>query len=341
MATATVKKKLTSEEAKANTMAVNSSLRAVARNGKPDKVSDKDTKSPSDIGSPALWNIAGTGALEGFTVRACTQKEAIEKAKVIDKRYHTAHFLRLCNDTDMEDNAVTFMSTDVFSKEVLTEFKKRSKVIKDSIGKIDASLEKIAFNLHWINAKQAYKADGFDTIVKYAQDTFNYQKSTCYSLISVVDRFSKLDERGRMLEEFDDKVKGFSASKLSLMVNLTDAEISSLKPTMSASEIRAFVKSLTAKPLSALPEVNADESDSDTGDMEEASDSPAGDTDQGIVDVESKDVTRQVLISCKGRKDYDAKTGKIDDFIARVFSKHPDALIEVSYTLPDTAGKKG
>lgn len=337
MATATAKKKLTSEEAKANTMAVNSSLRAIARKGKPEKVADTGAKSPADIGSPALWDIAGTGTLPGFTVRACTQAEALEKARVIDKRYHTAHFSRLCNDTDMEDNVITRMSTDVFSKEVLTEFKKRSEVIKDSIGKIDLSLEKIAFNLHWINAKQAYKADGFDTIVKYAQDTFGYQKSTCYSLISVVDRFAKRDDKGVMLEEFDDRVKGFSASKLSLMVNLTDHDIDSLKPTMSANEIRAFVKSLNAKPLPALPEVDAN-----TGGMEDTPDSPeVGGTGKDVVDVESKDVTRQVLISCKGRKDYDSKFNKIDEFILRLLNKHPDALIEVSYTLPDTAGKKG
>lgn len=335
MADTALKKKPVAK-AKNDTTFVSSSLRAVAAKGKPDKATETEAKDPSAVGSLSLWNIGGVGRLPGFTVRAYTQAEAIEKAKVIDKRYQAAYFKRLCNDSDMEDNVITDMSTDAFSKEVLTEFKKRSKAIKDSIGKIDASLEKIAFNLHWINAKQAYKADGFDTIVKYAQDAFGYQKTTCYSLISVVDRFAKRDEKGVMLEEFDDRVKGFSTSKLSLMVNLTDTEIDALKPGMSVKEIRDYIKSLSAKPLPALPEDNSEE------EGPEDSDTPGSDSaDADIVDVESRDVTRQVLISCKGREDYDAKVDKIGDFISRVLVKHPDALIEVSYTLPHTAGEKG
>lgn len=233
--------------------------------------------------------------------------------------------------TDKSVEAKTEMSTDVFSKEMLTEFRKRSKAIKDSIGMIDDNFEKIAFNLHWINRKQAFKSDGFSSIVEYAQNTFGYQKTTCYSLISVVDRFAKRDDKGNMLESFDDRVKGFSTSKLSLMVNLTDAEIDSLNPGMSVREIKDFVKSLVAKPLPPLPEGNSGSDDTQTDSND----------DDNVVDVESKDVTRQLLISCKDRNDYDAKIDKIDDFITRVFIKHPDALIEVSYTLPDTAGKKG
>lgn len=234
--------------------------------------------------------------------------------------------------TDKSVEAKTEMSTDVFSKEMLTEFRKRSKAIKDSIGKIDDNLEKIAFNLHWINKKQAYKAEGFSSIVEYAQKVFGYQKTTCYAFISVVDRFAKRDDKGIMLESFDDRVKGYSASKLSLMVNLTDSEIDSLNPSMSVREIKDFVKSLVAKPLPELPE----------GDSEERVETSGVDSSgDDVIDVKSKDVTRQVLISCKGRNDYDAKIDKIDDFITRVFTKHPDALIEVSYTLPDTAGKKG
>lgn len=304
---------------------------------KPDKATDTETKDPSAVGSLALWRIGSTGQLPGFTVRARTQSEALDKARVIDKRYHMVFFERLCNDSDMEDNVITNMSTDVFSKEVLTEFKKRSEVIKDSIGKIDASLEKIAFNLHWINAKQAYKADGFDTIVKYAQDTFGYQKTTCYSLISVVDRFAKRNEKGVMLEEFDDKVKGFSTSKLSLMANLSDTEIDALKPSMSVKEIRDYIKSLSAKPLPALPEGDSGTEES----KPETSDTSGGDSADDVIDVESRDVARQVLISCKGREDYDAKVDKIGDFISRVLAKHPDALIEISYILPHAAGEKG
>lgn len=261
-----------------------------------------------------------------------SKKKPVAKAKAKNDTTAVSSSLRAVSakqKTDKSVEAKTEMSTDVFSKEMLTEFRKRSKAIKDSIGKIDDNFEKIAFNLHWINRKQAFKSDGFSSIVEYAQNTFGYQKTTCYSLISVVDRFAKRDDKGIMLESFDDRVKGFSTSKLSLMVNLTDAEIDSLhlNPGMSVRDIKALVKS-----LDELPEDSPEPDDSSADDA---------DGDKSVIDVESKDVTRQVLISCKGRNDYDAKIDKIDDFVTRVFSKHPDALIEVSYTLPDAAGKKG
>ncbi len=226
-----------------------------------------------------------------------------------------------------EDTTVS-MSTDAFSKEILTEFQKRTKAIKNSIGKIDSGFETIAFNLHWINAKQAFKAEGHDTIVEYAAEQFGYQKSTCYSLISVVDRFAKRDEKGALMEAFEDRVKGFSVSKLSLMINLTDAEIDTLKPTMSVLEIKKFVKGLTAKPLPELSEGDGDVDESETS------------GDDNIVDVEAR-VISNTLIKCTGKTDYEAKIDKIDDYIQRIFKQHPDAVIEVSYSVPDVAEKKG
>lgn len=220
-----------------------------------------------------------------------------------------------------EETAVA-MSTDAFSKEVLTEFQRRTKVIKANIGKIDSSFETIAFNLHWINAKQAFKAEGYPSIVEYAVEHFGYQKSTCYSLISVVDRFSKRDEKGALTESFDERVKGYSVSKLSLMVNLTDAEIDSLKPSMSVRDIKMFVKGLKGK---ALPELSED-------DGEVLEEENTGTEDGSVVDADAV-VISDVLIKCKGKDDYSKKAEKIDEYIMRVFKQHPDAVIEVSYSL--------
>ena len=226
-----------------------------------------------------------------------------------------------------EDTAVA-MSTDAFSKEILTEFHKRTKAIKNSIGKIDSSFETIAFNLHWINAKQAYKSEGHDTIVEYAAEQFGYQKSTCYSLISVVDRFAKRDEKGAFMEVFEDRVKGFSVSKLSLMINLTDAEIDSLKPTMSVRDIKKFVKGLSAKPLPELSE----------GDGEAPEEEDKTPEDNGVVDVDA--VISNTLIKFSGKEDYEKKVDSIDEYILRVFKKHPNAVISVSYSVPKEE-KKG
>lgn len=227
-----------------------------------------------------------------------------------------------------EDTAVV-MSTDAFSREILTEYYKRTKAIKSSIGKIDSSFESIAFNLHWINAKQAFKSEGFASIVEYAVYHFGYQKSTCYSLIAVVDRFAKRDAKGSLTESLDDRIKGFSVSKLSLMVNLTDAEIATLNPSMSVSEIKKFVKGLQGK---ALPELS--EGDGENEDTEDVQEQDTGGTeDENIVDGKGT-VVYDVLISCKGKDDFDKKADRINEYVQRVFNRHPDAIIEVSYSLP-------
>ena len=234
-----------------------------------------------------------------------------------------------------ESTSAVAMSTDAFSKEILTEFHKRTKAIKNSIGKIDSSFETIAFNLHWINAKQAYKAEGHDTIVEYAAEQFGYQKSTCYSLISVVDRFAKRDEKGAFLEAFEDRVKGFSVSKLSLMINLTDAEIDSLKPTMSVRDIKKFVKGLNAKPLPELSEGDGEvpEEEDDTPEEGKATE------DNGVVDVDA--VVSNTLIKCEGKEDYHNKMVTIDKYIVNVFKQHPNAVISVSYSVPKETVQKG
>lgn len=222
-----------------------------------------------------------------------------------------------------EDTAVV-MSTDAFSKEILTEFQRRTKAIRKNIGAIDSSFETIAFNLHWINAKQAFKADGYATIAEYADDQFGYQKTTCYSLIAIVDRFAKRDEKGALMESFDDRVKGYGASKLSLMCNLTDAEIDSLSPSMSVREIKKFVKGLMGK---SLPELSEGDGGAEGENDRDTEDGSVIDVDVGI--------SFEVLIKCMGRDDFDQKAGKINDYVARVFDRHPDAVIEISYGLPE------
>ena len=213
------------------------------------------------------------------------------------------------------------MSTDVFSKEMLTELHKRSKIIKDSIGKIDTSFEKIAFNLYWINAKQAYKAEGYDNIAKYSDETFGYAKTTCYSLMSVVDRFAKRDENGHYMEQLDERYKGFSCSKLSLMVGLTDEQIEHISSDMSVRDIKKFVKSLTGKALPPLSDGN--------GEPEETEETE----ENNIVDSTAKEIVTQSLIKCQGVKDYESKIDKIDTLIMRVLKAHPDAVIDISYIL--------
>ncbi len=356
----TATKNRTTEEKKADARAVSSSLRSVADKVRPaakraDTVpSTEDTPSGAPGRERVVWNIFSAEDKLLTQIEAFTASGAVNIA--INRGFPEAHhavFLRYLDDSEQKA-----LPSDAFSREVLTEFKKRTKAIKDSIGKIDANLGKIAFNLHWINARQAYKTEGYDTIVKYAQEAFGYQKSTCYSLISIVDRFARRDDDGVMLEEFDDRVKGFSTSKLSLMVNLTDAEVSALDPGMSVSDIRAHIRSLTTGAVFPSPDDSRDMKEPSLAQGPDAGqtaapldDAPARDhkgalpadqsEDADTAGAGSKDIARQVLITCKGKSDFDAKSDKIGTFVLRVLKAHPDALIEVSYTLPDTAGGKG
>lgn len=272
-----------------------------------------------------------TTAVTRSILRASANKEAKEAAEVAKKAAPAPVKTEEKTDTDVvtKENfqAAVAMSTDAFSKEILTEFQKRSKAIKTAIGKIDTSFESIAFNLHWIYVKQAYKAEGFPSIDTYCADTFGYQKTTCYSLISVVDRFAKRDEKGAMLEAFDERVKGYSVSKLSLMVNLTDSEIDTLKPSMSVRDIKKFVKGLEGK---ALPEMSEGDGESEADETED---------EENIVD-STATVISNTLIKISGKTEYEKKADRFDEYIQRVFKKHPDAVIEISYSLPAKEGEK-
>lgn len=217
-------------------------------------------------------------------------------------------------------------STDVYSKEMVTELNKRTKTIKDSIGKIDTSFEKIAFALYWIYDSGAYKAKGCDNIMTFAKKEFGYEKTTCYSLINVVEAFAERNEYRQIVEKFREEVKGFSVSKLSLMVGMSWEEIKGLSPTMTVKKIKKYVKSLEGKELPELSEGNAD------AEAEEADGKQISAED--IVDGEAVELVHNTLIKCKGLKDYEGKIDKIDELVMRILSKNPEAVIEVSYTLP-------
>lgn len=216
-----------------------------------------------------------------------------------------------------------------FSDATLEEIDKRENQIKDCMGKIDSSFEEIAFSLYWINARKGYVGKGYRDIVTYCSQRLGYEKTTCYSLIGIVERFAKRDAGGNVLEELDPSVKGYSVSKLSLMVSLTDVQIKQLKPSMSVREIKKYIKGLEEKPAPALPDGSTGEDgEGETGDL-------ADSTGEGnTIDATAKEVNRSVLISCKGSADYEKKSSKIGSSISRILKKHPDALIEVSYTLP-------
>lgn len=211
-----------------------------------------------------------------------------------------------------------------FSEKTKTEFNERHERIFDSLVSIDNSALKVAFDLHWVNTKQAYRIKNFQTIADYAKFYFGYEKTSCYALISVVDRFAKRDDDGNILEEIDPAYSAYSSSKLSLMVNLTDYQIKArLKPAMSVREIKKVVKLLEEE----LPDHSKD-----TGNKKEDLVRQI----DAVLDSTAKEITRNTLFSYKGAKDYCKKFNaeKVKDQVSNILKDHPDALIEISYILP-------
>ena len=222
-----------------------------------------------------------------------------------------------------------------FSEKTKSEFKERHDRIGESVLNIDNSALRVAFDLHWVNAKQAYVIKHFHTIADYAKFYFGYEKTSCYSLISVVDRFAKRDKDGNILEEIDDAYSAYSSSKLALMVNLTDDQISaSLKPSMSVRDIKKIVKAIED---SSLPDHSKDSGDKkeDTGEETKPPEQSGTDTGKDTF-VDSKEIVRNTLFTFKGAKDYGKKFNaeKVNDQVSSILKDHPDALIEISYTLP-------
>lgn len=211
-----------------------------------------------------------------------------------------------------------------FSERTQAEFAERHERIFDSIVSIDNSALKVAFDLHWVNKKKAYRIKNFPTIADYAKFYFGYEKTSCYALISVVDRFAKRDDDGNILEEIDPAYSAYTTSKLSLMVNLTDDQINQrLKPAMSVREIKKVVKSLEEE----LPDHSKD-----TGNKKEDLVRQI----DAVLDSTVKEITRNTLFSYKGAKDYGKKFNaeKVKDQVSNILKDHPDALIEISYILP-------
>ncbi|MBD5525454.1 MAG: hypothetical protein HDR04_13755 [Lachnospiraceae bacterium] len=222
-----------------------------------------------------------------------------------------------------------------FSAKTKAEFEEYHSRIFDSVINIDNTALKVAFDLHWINSKQAYKIKNFPTIVDYAKFYFGYEKTSCYSLIAVVDRFAKRDEDGNILEEIDDAYSAYSSSKLALMVNLTDDQINaSLKPAMSVRDIKKIVKAIED---SSLPDHSKDSGDKkeDNGDETKPPEQSGTDTGKDTF-VDSKEIIRNTLFTFKGVKDYGRKfnADKVNDQVSSILKDHPDALIEISYILP-------
>lgn len=198
---------------------------------------------------------------------------------------------------------------DVYSKEVLTETTKRAKVIKTELGKVENSFSKIAFNLYWIYENGTYKALGYKNVYDFAKVEFGIARGTCSNFINVVERFAKRVDN-KVVEQIDDCYKEFKSSQLILMLDLSDADIEQLDADMSVRDMKKKVKELTA---------------------EDSAEATENSKEEDVVDVDAKEVNRQVMITVSSIEEYDSQEDKIYEMICRALkdSRHK---VEIAYT---------
>lgn len=203
---------------------------------------------------------------------------------------------------------------EVYSKEMLTEVSKRSKSIKTELGKVESSFSKIAFNLHWIHENGAYKPLGYKNVYDFAKMEFGIARGTCNNFINVVNRFAKRVD-GKVVEQIEDCYKDFKSSQLILMLDLSDKDIKQLDCGMSVRDMKKEIKKMT--------------SDTDTSSEGEEKDGTSNESSP--IDVESKEINRQVLITIRSMAEYDSQEDKIYDMIKRAL-KDPKHQLEIAYT---------
>ena len=150
------------------------------------------------------------------------------------------------NNEKVENKESAFdFSSRVFTKEFFSELEKHNKAILSAIKSCNKDIEKIAFNLYWIYQEKAYKAMGHVSIMDYAREYFDIEKSTTYNYISIVERFGARDKDGNLtLKGFGSDYKDYSYSKLLLLSSIQEDDINYLdiNPDMSVRDIKKAIK---------------------------------------------------------------------------------------------------
>ena len=203
---------------------------------------------------------------------------------------------------------------DLYSKEMLTEFNKRSRIIKQELGKVETSFSKIAFNLHWIYKNEAFKELGYKDVYSFAKSEFSIARGTCSNFINVVERFGKRID-GVVTDQIDDSYKKFKSSQLVLMLGVSYDDIKNFDENMSVRDMKKAIKgtSTDSKPSS-----------------KKASSGSDSESEQEETYVESKEINRQPLITISTMEEWDSQEDKIYDMVKRAL-KDPKHRVVVSY----------
>ena len=237
---------------------------------------------------------------------------------------------------------------DPYDPKLVKEAVKHKNNIKIEFGKIDRSVFKIAFEVHWLYDNQAYIPLGYDNIYDLAKSEFDIARGTTSDYINMIDRFGERDDLDNFTGKIMEKYAAYSSSKLVAMHDLTDNEIDSLlRPEMSVREIKGIVNKVLGKSADGLPDNETDPGDKgkddasskkddavqghqDTGEKTENENIPASDPDDKAVSENAK-VKSWTLGSQFGKENYYSDKNAILSEIEKGFEKYPDRVAQVFF----------
>lgn len=143
-----------------------------------------------------------------------------------------------------------------FGKKDFTAYNRLMANIEKGFVKASDAYVTISCALWEIYHNEYYRIDGYKTIVDFAQDKYDFRKSTTHNYIKVMEKFGEIvDGKAKGLKE---QFKPFKCSQLIYMLTFTPEQLESVKPEWSVRDIIEFGK----MPLQ-VEEQNIDDSEAD------------------------------------------------------------------------------
>lgn len=192
--------------------------------------------------------------------------------------------------------------------ETLKEARKRKASISKSLGNVQSSFTRIAFDLHWMYSSAAFDLLGYKSIYDYAAKEHGIARGTCSDFIHIVDRFAERDEAGNVLEKIRPDLKDYQSSKLIALLGVTDAQLTEFSVDMSVRDIKKKAKALHGK-----EEDKTKDADTSGGDASGA------DTSNGkeIIDTTAQEVNSQTLVTFHNMDEYNKYLDGLNDLIEK------------------------
>ena len=145
-------------------------------------------------------------------------------------------------------------TTEVFSAQMEKQYKTFRGKIDGALVTADKCRMTIAGALTVIKEKGLYVVAGYETMQEFAEKEFGYKKASLSDLTTTFAKFGN-PNTGTVLPEWKD----YSFSQLKLMKRLTDENLATVTPDMTARQLQELINSQNALPQNDEAESQNDE----------------------------------------------------------------------------------